>query len=86
MVLHGATNSFEDFDNTVVEVSWAAQSAGSPLYDEWQVAPAQGDIVIAGISASPVTAQYCSDADMLVVPMAIKCLHIWIVERAEIIS
>ena len=64
----GATNSFEDFGNIVVEVDWAAQSAGLPLYDEWQVAPAQGDIVVAGVGTRPVTEQYYRDADMLVVP------------------
>ena len=64
----GATISFEDFNNIVVEVDWAAQAAGSPLYDEWQVAPAQGDIVVAGVDTRPVTTQYCCDADMLVVP------------------
>ena len=69
MVLTGTTISFEDFDTTVVEVDWAAQSAGSPLYDEWQVAPAEGDIVIAGVDTRAVTAQYCYDADMLVVPV-----------------
>ena len=46
------TNSFEDFDSIVVEVDWAAQSAGPPLYDEWQVAPAQGGIVVAGADTS----------------------------------
>ena len=69
MVLTGTTITFEDFDTTVVEVNWAAQSAGSPLYDEWQVAPAEGDIVIAGVDTRAVTARYCYDADMLVVPL-----------------
>ena len=60
----GATISFEDFENIVVEVDWAAQVAGPPLYGEWQVAPAEGDIVVAGVDTRPVTAQYCCDADM----------------------
>ena len=46
----GATISVEDFDNAVVEVDWAARDGGSPLYDEWQVAPAEGDIVVAGVA------------------------------------
>ena len=66
----GATISFEDFDNVVVEVDWAARDGGSPLYDEWQVAPAEGDIVVAGVDTRPVTRQYCRDAGLLVVPPA----------------
>ena len=68
MAIHGATISFENFENIVVEVDWAAQIAGSVLYEEWQVAPAEGDIAVAGVDTGPVTRQYCRDADMLVVP------------------
>ena len=68
MVNHSGTISFETFENTVVEVDWAAQLAGSVLHDEYQVAPAEGDIVEAGVDTRPVTRQYCRDADMLVVP------------------
>ena len=70
MHVHGATIPFADFDNIVVEVDWAAQSAGPPLYDAWQVAPApaEGDIAVAGVGTGPVTRQYCRDADLLVVP------------------
>ena len=68
MVNHSGTISFETFENTVVEVDWAAQLAGSVLYDEYQVAPAEGDIVKVGVDTRPVTRQYCRDADMLVVP------------------
>ena len=32
--------------STGVEVDWAAQIAGSALYGEWQVAPAEGGIVV----------------------------------------
>ena len=60
------SRSFEKFDNVVVDVDWAAQLAGSALYEEWQVTPAQGDIVHAGVDTAPATAQYCCDADMLV--------------------
>ena len=49
MAHQGATIPFEDCDNIVVEVDWAAQAAGPPLYGEWQVAPAEGDIVVAGV-------------------------------------
>ena len=70
MASHSVTISFENFENTVaiVEVDWAAQIAGSVLYDEWQVAPAEGDIVKAGVDTRPATRQYCRDADILVVP------------------
>ena len=51
MVNSSGTISFAAFENTVVEVDWpwAAQLAGSDLYGEWQVAPAEGDIVGAGV-------------------------------------
>ena len=60
--------TLEDFESTVVEVDWATQIAGLALYDEWQVAPAEGDIVEAGVDTRSATCQYCSDTDMLVVP------------------
>ena len=64
---------FEDFENTVAEVGWAAQPAGPALYGEWPVAPAEGDVVEAGVNTRPrsVTRQYCRDADldMVVVTM-----------------
>ena len=64
----GGKISFKEFANVIVDVGWAAQLAGSALYGEWQVAPAEGGIVHAGVDTRPVTAQYCFDADMLVVP------------------
>ena len=68
----GSKIPFGEFGNVIVDVDWAAQLAGSALvlHDEleWQVAPAQGDIFHAGVGTTPATAQYCCDADMLVVP------------------
>ena len=55
MANHSGTISFGNFETTVVEVDWAAQLAGSVLYDEWQVAPAEGDIVEDGVDTRPVT-------------------------------
>ena len=55
----------------MVDVDWAAQlptGCALDLYDEWQVAPTEGDIVHVGVDTRPVTSQYCYDADMLVVP------------------
>ena len=68
MVHHSGTISFETFETTVVEADWAAQLAGPVLYDEWPVAPAEGDIVEAGVGPRPTTRRYCLDADMFVVP------------------
>ena len=49
MANHGATIPLGNFENFVVEVDWAAQIAGSVLYGEWQVAPAEGGIAEAGV-------------------------------------
>ena len=55
------TISFEASENTVhvAEVDWAAQLAiaaeGSVLYDELQVAPAEGDTVEAGVDTRSAT-------------------------------
>ena len=60
MHMAGGKISFEEFANVVVGIDWAAQlPTGCALYDEWQVAPAEGDIVHAGVGTRPVTAQYC---------------------------
>ena len=69
----GGRVSFGEFGNVVVDVDWAAQlptGCTLDLYDEWQVASAEGDIVYVGVDTKPVTSQYCYDADMLVVPSA----------------
>ena len=64
----GGRISFEKFGNVVVDVDWAAQiPQGCALYDEWQVAPAGGDIVHAAVDTKPATSQCCYDADILVV-------------------
>ena len=56
----GGAISPEDFQTAVVEVDWAAQIAGPPLYGEWKVAPAdhEGDIVEANVGTRPATSQY----------------------------
>ena len=64
----GGKISFEDFQTTVVEVDWAAQIAGPPLYGEWQVASAEGAIAEVNVDTRSVTSQYCCDADLLVAP------------------
>ena len=75
----GGRISFGKFGNAVVEVDRAAQlPQGCALYDEWQVAPAEGDIVrvtvgvLVDMKPAPDTCQCCCscDADMLVVPSA----------------
>ena len=51
----GAKVSFKDFGDVLVEVDWPAQHAGARLYDELQVAPEEGDIMLPGVSTLSIT-------------------------------